>query len=33
MFCDKNEIPLADLYRTIEEHTVLKGRLESVQVF
>lgn len=33
MRCDKNEIPIADLYRNIEEHIVLKGRLESVQVF
>lgn len=33
MFCDKNEIPVADLYRIIEEHIVLKGRLESVQVY
>jgi len=31
--CDKNEMPVAALYRTIEEHIVLKGRLESIQVF
>lgn len=30
--CDKNEIPIADLYRTIEEHIVLKGRFELIQV-
>lgn len=26
-------MPIADLYRTIDEHTVLKGRLETEQVF
>lgn len=30
--CDKNEMPVAELYRTIEEHIVLKGRLETEQV-
>ncbi|VVC39185.1 Hypothetical protein CINCED_3A000815 [Cinara cedri] len=29
--CDRNDIPVADFYRIIEEHVVLKGRLESVQ--
>uniref|UniRef100_A0A2S2NZN7 Protein PTHB1 n=1 Tax=Schizaphis graminum TaxID=13262 RepID=A0A2S2NZN7_SCHGA len=29
--CDKNEMPVADFYRTIEEHVALKGRLEFVQ--
>jgi len=31
--CDKNEIPVADFYRTIEEHVALKGRLDIIQVF
>ncbi|KAE9544899.1 hypothetical protein AGLY_000442 [Aphis glycines] len=29
--CDKNEMPVADFYRTIEEHVELKRRLEFVQ--
>ncbi|KAF0758640.1 protein PTHB1 isoform X2 [Aphis craccivora] len=29
--CDKNEMPVADFYRTIEEHVALKGKLEFVQ--
>ncbi|CAI6367804.1 unnamed protein product [Macrosiphum euphorbiae] len=29
--CDKNEIPVADFYRTIEEHVALKGRLDIIQ--
>lgn len=33
MRCDKNEIPVADLYRTIEEHVALKARLDTIQVF
>ncbi|KAL4148088.1 hypothetical protein QTP88_002392 [Uroleucon formosanum] len=31
MRCDKNEIPVADLYRTIEEHVALKARLDTIQ--
>ncbi|KAL5232883.1 hypothetical protein ACI65C_000293 [Semiaphis heraclei] len=29
--CDKNEIPVADLYRTIEEYVELKGKLDIIQ--
>lgn len=32
MRCDKNEIPVADLYRTIEEYVALKRRLNIIQV-
>lgn len=30
--CDKSEMPVADLYRTIEEHVMIKERLKSLQV-
>lgn len=33
MHCDKNEIPVAELYKIIEEHVVLKEKLRSIEVY